>query len=694
MNNDTQFEDSFSELAYSTLQNSYPELLSKVVGFQVIDSNDDKSKALAIFGLKLGSKYFYIPVFFLSGRVKPLELIYNKDEDQFIPLERDWISLISKSQEMDIGQAIPRPSVGLSNPNLERYATPPRTGRTVTASATDSSSILDSLLSPGKETSIDIVGILATADPIVKKSYLKLLDSVENLDTYFEVNDWGLLKEAISRTSWSSFPEEVTFQYIEDITDPHLEGDRELSSRLLKQGFVLLDKRAGMAVDSYFTDSVEKFESITDNGIYKIMDSMGEVKNYLAFVSERDYASGSGQKFKGNPVSVLDLGSGHLYTTYSTGKRILGIRSLDHKGALDGILSAMPSIESVTVDDRYMLIKPKGDSFVTAGPFNILRITEIDGLQHIEVVDYFSGSTTKIVVVPGHGCLGRPKEGTLAVTSDVKVIPVSKISSVENKFHSQNPKMLEVQARDKGFSRVELFTDQVDWTIRAFGNQVSGLSKKAAAEKLCLNLGLRGIDSETLIKEAQESGKATCFIKQAVDPYASQEQYYSGPQYAPMPVAEYTDPQMSAGYNWPEHYYQEQYIPYPATGPRDGYRLEIGPQNLAQQPQQAGYSTMQAAVSTGDKNVMDAGTIASLSKICEIDDLVDTYLPDLTTAMDRVGRMIFMYWYRADKFSDKYTDTEIKETEDMLRNLFKELGKVIYKFKTSKSDTARLINYE
>ena len=126
-------------------------------------------------------------------------------------------------------------------------------------------------------------------------------------------------------------------------------------------------------------------------------------------------------------------------------------------------------------------------------------------------------------------------------------------------------------------------------------------------------------------------------------------------------------------------------------GPRDGFRLSVGPDNIAEQPEHMNPSDAMSGAKTGQKDIMEAGTISSMAKFTDIDDLIDGYLPDLKKALDKVGRMIFMYWYKADEFLDKYTDTELKETEDMLRNLFKELGKTIHKFKTQKSETCNMI---
>ena len=72
------FEQAFSSLAYAYLKDKAPRLLDYLVGFQLVDRNDDNTKAVAVFGFKLGTQWLYAPVFFLNGDLKGHELLYIK----------------------------------------------------------------------------------------------------------------------------------------------------------------------------------------------------------------------------------------------------------------------------------------------------------------------------------------------------------------------------------------------------------------------------------------------------------------------------------------------------------------------------------------------------------------------------------------------------------------------------------------
>ena len=64
---ETEFEQAFSSLAYAYLKDKAPRLLDFLVGFQLVDRNEDNTKAMGVFGFSVGDQWLYAPVFFLNG---------------------------------------------------------------------------------------------------------------------------------------------------------------------------------------------------------------------------------------------------------------------------------------------------------------------------------------------------------------------------------------------------------------------------------------------------------------------------------------------------------------------------------------------------------------------------------------------------------------------------------------------------
>ena len=56
-------------------------------------------------------------------------------------------------------------------------------------------------------------------------------------------------------------------------------------------------------------------------------------------------------------------------------------------------------------------------------------------------------------------------------------------------------------------------------------------------------------------------------------------------------------------------------------------------------------------------------------------------------AVDKLGRMLFIFWYRGDKIKERFDVTDFAETEDLLKDTFKNLGKVVLDLKRKYTPT-------
>lgn len=123
------FEQSFSALAYAYLRDKAPRLLNFAIGFQLIDK--DETKAVGVFGFKVGPMWLYAPVFFLNGELKGHELLYIKQQDVFVPMKENWVNYILGRKPYILGEGSRRDAYqsGGLTPNLDRIVTPPMFGK-------------------------------------------------------------------------------------------------------------------------------------------------------------------------------------------------------------------------------------------------------------------------------------------------------------------------------------------------------------------------------------------------------------------------------------------------------------------------------------------------------------------------------------------------------------------------------------
>jgi hypothetical protein len=124
---DTPFEQAFSNVAHAYLKDKAPALLDYEVGFQLIDRNQENTKAVGIFGFKAGPQWLYGPVFFLNGDVKGHELLYIKNQDMFVPMKENWLNYILNRRPNVLGQGVDKnlSNIGVMAPNLSQLSKSP-----------------------------------------------------------------------------------------------------------------------------------------------------------------------------------------------------------------------------------------------------------------------------------------------------------------------------------------------------------------------------------------------------------------------------------------------------------------------------------------------------------------------------------------------------------------------------------------
>jgi hypothetical protein len=129
---DVGFEQSFASLAYAYVQERAPLLADYMVGFQLVDRNEDNTKAVGIFGFKVMDQWVYVPVFFMNGNLKGHELMYLKNQDTFVPLKENWVNYLLAKKPHVLGEPVDEDiqQLGGMEPDYERMRIPPEGGDT------------------------------------------------------------------------------------------------------------------------------------------------------------------------------------------------------------------------------------------------------------------------------------------------------------------------------------------------------------------------------------------------------------------------------------------------------------------------------------------------------------------------------------------------------------------------------------
>lgn len=124
---ENEFEKSFASIAFQHVQEKAPKLLDYMVGFQLVDRNEEDTKAVGVFGFQLDKQMVFVPVFFLSGDLKGHELMYLKNQDMFVPLKENWVNYILRKKPQNLGTGVSQTSqdMGVLQPNVSQVILPP-----------------------------------------------------------------------------------------------------------------------------------------------------------------------------------------------------------------------------------------------------------------------------------------------------------------------------------------------------------------------------------------------------------------------------------------------------------------------------------------------------------------------------------------------------------------------------------------
>jgi hypothetical protein len=766
---DTPFEQAFSNLAHAYLKDKAPSLLDYEVGFQLVDRNQENTKAIGVFGFKVGNQWLYAPVFFLNGDLKGHELLYIKNQDLFVPMKENWLNYILNRKPHVLGTPVTKnmQQLGIMPPNLyqlsrspykyasvntlpdwvqdalpviayaavmnpkhdAKYASVPDLPTFLKAAGLDTFKYLlnSCKLFPKLAQAIDSFHGFNVVQDIIshyKKANEECCDksviNPENCEKPLD-NDFSNHRKPVVTVGKGKKKKKESLKiavYKGDISIPAGDEFKDLSdkerTKLLQEGIHIRDGRHEKEISvAYDAQSELKLTNPTETGIYDLLVKPAQFEKCLVLFGP--HWSGGRAKF----VTVLRLDGAknwlNIHSSHLWIKRQLPREEYEkwYKDQKD--CDALPVKDGAT----YVLMGPYGQASL---PFTVEKeLSSSNGVKsydvyfqrwaakerpdhlrdrrHFDNFDNNDWSDGERVTLTGRvGGAMRTGRGDLYVPDGYKVIKVKEPYSCEEKdkdfkkrdYHSSAPmvggqskespiqpgdlKDLELLIMSKT-AALKIYHDGLELDVN--GQRVSPLQ---GLIHLVRDYGLREKQAREMIKQAEQKKVARFRIKLADEYYDMQRS---------TPSAPYTNINLPEGYEamtggvYPTQSTLEQNIPVPSLSSsmtnRDIYR----PTDNSNQPgpDQNTMGIAQQAAQTGQKEIFDVGVISSLLKATRDDSMVDKWLPDLMKGMDRIGRLLMIFYYHQEEFADRYGRSELPELEDSLRNTFENIGDLLLTLK-------------
>jgi len=176
-------------------------------------------------------------------------------------------------------------------------------------------------------------------------------------------------------------------------------------------------------------------------------------------------------------------------------------------------------------------------------------------------------------------------------------------------------------------------------------------------------------DAESLLKEAHTVHKCRRTVKLAQSPLVGA---YMPPE-APLSMGmdEFTGVTTLPSQSQSISGYTVGQVP-PQNTMRPGFNLggesamDLQASGLAEQ-----------AAGAGQKQVFDHSSIGGLAKIYDTAAIVDSYVPELMKSLDRLGRVLFLFYWKNEDFAERYGSEDLAEMEDTIRGVFKSYGDLV-----------------
>lgn len=754
-----QMEQDFARLAYMFIQDRAAPLLNYMLGFEIVKRDEDGSRAVGIFGFKIGKDYYYVPAFFLNNQIKGVDMLFNKRTNMFVPLQEDWIDFVVQRQTVELGgptgDATGKLSQDFERPNFDFLTSPPvgpvpggksaSADRAVGAKKAADSKLEDapwSLREAWRQMEGQLVSMIEK-DAEFQAAWGGFVCAVtgdslpfeksagSNVISQFVANHGGpravkALASALGDMKYASaalrfypsvsvmvcdkfdkkFTEKKAAKIeVTSVTTSYMDGKER--KRLVRDGFTIIDRREpGEKSDVYETDYEKRFGNPDESGIYDVvMRSGGTTRCWVmlpcnglsqdALVVEQDgrnffLASPNNVIVRDDPVKgksaydaavdMADIELGETYAFVDDAGHATPALTVESAVAEDGERvrlrvrrasacgSCCNEIGGYVSDADFSTIhtRKKEDAF-RYGPFDV-ELADHVGNMKLNDNGVVLPSNWKALKLVGRDSMPYSEREALG-----------KVLDLGNMYDIQ-------AAMDKNaFHKLAVESDGLEYNLRLDRNfATKPMGYKQAFVQLVSTFGLPVDSAEDMLSEAASSFKSRRTVKLAqalpggpgvgVSMPMMPEQAASVDPYTGIPMYQTPYEQTMEG--------SMTGLPPAPGGNPDGEN--IGGESEMNADAKA---TAEQAASLGQKTVFEHSSIGGLAKTYDTGSVIDSYIPEFMKSLDKLGRVLFLYYWKNEDFAERYGSGGIAEMEDLLRGVFKSYGELVLALKKKAIDT-------
>lgn len=652
----TSFESKFGILADSLLGDKLPVVRKSSLGFQVVATEDDNERAIGVMAYRIGRRLVFVPVFWISGRLKGGDTMYLKEEDTFRPFTEVWVNYISTGKDFKSGE--------VGSPNGERKGGPYRVSTMelnwlhskragditlfdvkslhkmarMAHTAAGEVSLADHLKAFSPKAAADLSNALVNSPTLANAMFSQY--------TPTELSDLlgARLQDAIPAQKKASVP---ALEIISTKDDPRAAGFTADEKRALaRDGVVVRDNRKE-ASEAFVVkrDAVTRWAQPSVSGTYDVLTGDFGTKSRVIFRNIKDLNC-LDDPDHGWPRPAVS-GTTIMFETDEKKMSIVSPNAIPfvdaskEPGKIDlGEPITVDAVRKMVIpdpaDDDKRMWKTHPDTY--AG--NRSKVLIYDDKQAV-MGSLFSGSdgeiklgsewasdTQKPLILTGHP--GKITKGDCwYIPSTVRIIDLTEYK--DEFLPSASAKVPDSTMVNAGYLPVKVACENSRWSIESPMGNTLDVTRAPAFIDLVSGYGLRAKQAADLLDQSAVSGKLSFYVKLAG---------------------------IDDGIEGDDHTETREVV--------DGKGLDDN-----------SIRRIAKAAQTGVKEVLDVRILKEMAESkYPLDRVADT-LPALSKALDRLCRNLFYFYWHNEQFEDRFGSQSLEQLEEALKENIQALGDLV-----------------
>jgi hypothetical protein len=722
------FEVKLANVADAEITQRLPSLNEYKVGFQLIERNDEGTRGMGVMVYKMGDQWIYVPAFFLNGRIRGYDLMYLPEKSQFVPAKDTWVSYVRQNRTPLLGNK--SGDLAKSKPKRADAVSLRRDQKSnsimfKSASLIDKENLeadLDEMTTVFNDHDINRFDLRKWIPRLGKEAQVKFMctlntnpDFANAILNFYDPEDIRKIAAPMkdetpafdgSEVQDGTYPLMVNAVHNENdlqiITSQNTDAIEKLDDKakevVLRDGLYVVDNRKNTSTVFVDKQAVGSLTTPPKSGYYEVLLADGSFRKCYVIVTPKKKASwklGRGinnvdeNNNQGPDTNSIDLKT-FTYLVIDLNKpkvahcydQFMLTRTLEAREATDlsGIGIKPTSLMTKFRDKAKKADSPEIEAIDSESDLNWNECVAIDSHGNYErfciegskvVGNKVAGArlpcdtgdewrdmqgTVELTGKPGHVCR---KGSHLYIPDGARIVsvrtwggsdmPLGDIETIKHRI-----------IKTAGWRALTILTDGISVSLDGMFGKNRGLTKQAAMIKLVKEHGIGAADARELISKQASVGRP------------HRETY----------LVKYAAPA------WPDSYDEEPSIGYDESVPTVESET-LDPQD-ASMSEDATTKVIDAS-EKGVKDVMDVSVLKSLAASGSPNRMVDDYLQDLMLAMDRIGRILFMFYWHYNSFKDQYGHEKMSELEDSLRDNFQNLSDLtLFLHNTSGSEDQNL----